>query len=262
MSFKSKGHINSIKRNIDCMRNNGLKTIDTYDNEQIKSEFQNEKTLDNVIIENLKNKNTEKAFDLILKFKNELMRNLKIIKNEGENAFDKYCIEYSIEDTKELHFIQNGLFDLIFQNCFYKNNEFYFYDQEWIEENIPIEFILYRSLVYSEGIRKYIPAEEILKKLEITKKQEELFKKLDDKIQNKIRNNNIWELSNSGISMKEIHTQILTLQHQINLSSIQNNEMREEYEKLQSRFDEMKKNYDSIVNSKTWKIIKHFKKSK
>ena len=255
MSLKSKEHINTIKRNIDCMNNNKLKTIDTYNENQIKSQFQDAKTLDNVIIEKLKNQEIEEGFDLILKFKKELIENLTIDENKENNAFDKFEIKYDEQDIQSLHFTPNGLFDLIFQNCFYINNEFYFYDQEWMEEKIPIEFILYRSIVYCEGIRKYIPTEELLDKLGITEKQEELFKQLDDKIQHEIRNDNIWQLNNSGINMKDMHIQILTLQHQINLSSIQNNELREENE-------ELKKNYSSIVNSRTWKIIQHLKKSK
>ena len=64
------------------------------------------------------------------------------------NVFQKYNIEIDEETKSKLNFIKYGIFDLIFQNCFLINNEYYFYDQEWIEENIPLEFIIYRAITY------------------------------------------------------------------------------------------------------------------
>ena len=38
---------------------------------------------------------------------------------------------------------------MTFKNCFYLENEFYFFDQEWYSSNLPVEYILYRSLPVS-----------------------------------------------------------------------------------------------------------------
>ena len=43
-------------------------------------------------------------------------------------------------------FIKYGLWDLTLRNVFLINNELYVYDQEWLEENVPIEFIIFRSI--------------------------------------------------------------------------------------------------------------------
>lgn len=40
-----------------------------------------------------------------------------------------------------------------FSKLLYIDNEFYFYDQEWEEDNVPIDFILYRAIKYFDRIK-------------------------------------------------------------------------------------------------------------
>ena len=246
MNFKSKEHINSIKDNIDYMNSLEIKTLDTYSEDEIKNEFQNEETLDNVIIEKMKKGNIQEGIELIIKFKEMLMKKIKVSLNTENNAFDKYGILYTEKDIDKMHFAEKGLLDLIFQNCFYINNEFYFYDQEWMEKKIPIEFIIYRSILYSGGIREFITMDELLEKLGINSTQAVLFKMLDDKIQDKIRNNVMWNLNNAGTSIKETHTKILTLQHQVNLLNLEINKIKEESKKVKEESQNTKSENEKL----------------
>ena len=52
-------------------------------------------------------------------------------------------------------------------------------------------------------------------------------------VTNSDRNNTIWKLSKNGINVKEIHSKVLTLQHQINLMALEKNNIREEIQKLE-----------------------------
>lgn len=273
MISRSKEHINSIKNNIDYMKASGIKTLDTYNENEIENAFQNEETLDNVIIDKMKSGNIQEGMKLIIQFKEMLMAKLKIVENIENNAFDKYEIPYNQKDIENMHFVEKGLLDLIFQNCFYINNEFYFYDQEWMEERIPIEFIIYRSIIYCNGIREFFTIEKLFEKLEINSRQAELFKNLDDKIQDKIRNNVMWNLNKSGIRIKEIHTKMLTLQHQVNLLNIELNKVNEENQKvkeekqiIENELEEIRQKQLEEENKRkqkiTYKIMKFIKNEK
>ena len=105
---------------------------------------------------------------------------LEITENIEKNIFIKYKIECDKSLLDKLTFVKNGLWDLIFQNCFVIDDEWYFYDQEWQEENIPIEYILYRAILYFHESKKYISDNEIFEKLEILEFVD-IFKQLDDK---------------------------------------------------------------------------------
>ena len=68
----------------------------------------------------------------------------------------------------------------------------YFFDQEWKEKNLPIEYILYRSILYTISLRRYINIEDLLKEYNLNPFRE-LFTKLDNKLQEKIRDDRIWQ---------------------------------------------------------------------
>lgn len=272
----AKAHIEDIKNNINILKTSNIKTIDTYDEEQIISKCQNtELLLDKVIINNLENGQTEHAMDIIEGFKNELQEKLEK-SEEQTNCFDKYKIDYNPEDISKLHFIKNGLWDLIFQNCFYIENEFYFYDQEWFEENIPVEFIMYRAIKYFDKISNYISKEELYKKLNITEKVIEVFEALDNELQSQIRDEKIWKsltqkdirniLSKTNkLEQENIHLNAVVTQYSDHIKNLENG--MEEAKKIiegqsatiaqqNTRISQQDNQINSIVNSKSWKITK------
>ena len=61
--------------------------------------------------------------------------------------------------------IQTGYLDMIFRNCFWIDGQRYWFDQEWILENVPVKFVLYRAIVsfYSDyqKMNELIPLTEI-----------------------------------------------------------------------------------------------------
>ena len=216
---ESENHIKNVKKNIDIMRKSSLKTIDSYDNEKIISKYVENDTFDKVIIKAVKNDKNE-AIELIKKYKQQLVDNLEC-ETMKKNVFDKYCIEYDEETIEQMKFTKYGLWDLIFQNCFYIDNDFYFYDQEWMEENIPIDFILYRAIKYFIQIRKYISIDELYEILDINEEKIKLFEELDNKIQENSRNNMVWQRQKNGKTVEEMRIQKLTDNHTINLLNIE-----------------------------------------
>ena len=259
---ESKKHIEETKENIEIIKESNLKTLDDYNENEIISKFSKEKTLDEIIIELFKNNQKDEAIDLMKRFKNEIKEKLKPGDIE-KNVFDKYEIKYNKEDLLSMYFVKDGLWDLIFQNCFFINQEFYFYDQEWKEENLPIDFIMYRAVKYFGRLKKYISDEDLYKILEIDKGKIKLFDELDDKIQEKIRSEYMWKLTKQGKNATELKTDILTLNHQINLLNIEkakNEQQISEKEQIIAQKDQeiqgLKNQLNAIYNSTSWKITK------
>ena len=259
---ESRKHIEETKENIEIIKESNLKTLDDYNENGIISKFSKEKTLDEIIIELFKNNQKDEAIDLMKRFKNEIKEKLKPGDIE-KNVFDKYEIKYNKEDLLSMYFVKDGLWDLIFQNCFFINQEFYFYDQEWKEENLPIDFIMYRAVKYFGRLKKYISDEDLYKILEIDKGKIKLFDELDDKIQEKIRSEYMWKLTKQGKNATELKTDILTLNHQINLLNIEkakNEQQISEKEQIITQKDQeiqgLKNQLNAVYNSTSWKITK------
>lgn len=244
-------HIQEMKENIDIIKKSKLKTIDFYDDEKVISTYTDEKTLDKIIIQTLK-EDKNKAIELMKKFKQELMEKLEE-SNSEENVLDRYKIPYDKAKISNMKFAKYGLWDMTFQNCFYRENEFYFYDQEWKEENLPIDFILYRAAKYFNKIRDYFTVEEVYKILGIEEENIPMLEKLDDKIQEKIRNEVFWKIQNQGKSVQDMKIQKLTDNHTINL-------LRMELGAKNNEIEELKKEINQIYQSKSWKITEPLRK--
>ena len=202
-------HIHNIKENIELLNNAGIKTLDKFENDSIVSKYaKNEITLDKMIINLLKENKKEEAINKIIQFKTEILEKFEISDDITNNVFDKFNIEYDKEKIKELTFVKQGLYDLIFQNCFVINDEFYVYDQEWKEEKLPIEYILYRALKNLPEIKEYFDIDELYKKFNISDFVETL-ESLDQTILKDLYNDFLWEIYvrayTSGVREKEIN---------------------------------------------------------
>lgn len=190
----AKEHIEQVKKNIDIMNQNNIKTLDSYDKEKIISKYQQEKeTLEEFLINKIESHDVEIAKEIIIKFYEELKEKLVKVEKK-ENVFEKYGLEYEKENIDNLNFVKYGLWDLIFQNTFYIDEEFVFYDQEWIEENIPVEYIMYRTIKYSMALQNLLTKETLYDIIGINKKNIELFDKLDEVLQQKIRCEEYWQI--------------------------------------------------------------------
>lgn len=255
---KSKKHIDSIKKNIDTLKELGINTLDSYDEEKIVSQYVEAKTLEDKLIEILKEQGKEKFIQKIKEYEQFLKDKLPKNTNIEKNVFQKYKIEENKELEEKLTFTKYGLWDLIFQNCFVLDNSYYFYDQEWQEENIPIEYIIYRAIIYFSTSKTYITDQEIFEGLDLVQ-YVELFKKLDDKIQEKIRNPLMW-----NIHMKE---EIVSNKYRKLKNEILNKEneilsLKSELEELKNENNKKTNALTIMENSLSWKITKPLRKIK
>ena len=272
---KSKEHLEKIKRNIEILKNSNINVLDSFENDKIISNLvKNEKSLDKNLVMIFKEKGQEEGLNEIVKFKNELENKLEKSEENCTNVFQKYNIEIDEETKSKLNFIKYGIFDLIFQNCFVINNEYYFYDQEWIEENIPLEFIIYRAVTYLCNSEKDIDSKYIFEKLEIDK-YIETFDKLETILQEQIKDDIIWKVH--AESHKTIKNMYDTFIHERNLEAGKTQEKLNELGQIINAKNETEQEYikeiqqknleigklsaelDYIKNSKSWKVTKPFR---
>lgn len=87
--------------------------------------------------------------------------------------FDEYCelIKKSSETYESDNLgivLKKGFIDLVPINCFYINNQFVFFDQEYCYENLPLNVLIFRALIliYADDIirQKKYPIEKLYKK--------------------------------------------------------------------------------------------------
>lgn len=266
---KSIEHFNRIKQNTDKLKKLGFNMLDTYDDEKLISSYAKpeSRSLDKIFLDVLIIDGIDAFLNKIKEYQNMLKEKLIVIDDIENNVFDKYEIEYNKEDLEGITFVQNGFWDLVFQNCFYENKEYLFYDQEWYDEKVPIEYIIYRTIVYFREVQKYMTTEQILERLGILK-YVELFRKLDDKIQEEIREPKVWNLFNN-IKIESDEYKKLFEQNYLNENII--NEMTQKIKSRRSSFEKEKQELElqliqsqniiqSIVNSRTWRWTEPLRK--
>lgn len=240
LNEKSIAHIKMIEKNIDILKKCDINTLDRYENLTIISAYQKDKnTLDKILIEKLKQGNVEEIKRIMKNLYLELQNKLEVVETD-KNVFDKYKIEYEKEDINNLTFIKYGFWDMILQNIFYIDNKYFFYDQEWIEENIPIEFLVYRTIAYNPEVIKHLNLKELLNEFNITDKNISLFQILDNKLQEKTRNETAWK----------IHTQVNNVDKI--LSSL--NAKSDEIKKLQNDKEIITQECQKLLNEKDARI--------
>lgn len=230
-SEKAQEHINKIKENIDILNKSEINTLDKFENNSVISKFvKNELTIDKVIVNLLKENKKEDAINQIRKFKEEILDKFETATTKDvteKNVFEKYNIQHDLEKmNNQLTFKKKGLFDLIFQNCFVINDQIYVYDQEWVEQNVPVEFILYRALKNLPEIKKYINIEEIYEIFKI-KDFIQVFDELDEIILGNLYDDFTW-----GIHAKA---------HRKTLEDKNNKEVEEKTLKQENEISELKK---------------------
>ena len=104
---------------------------------------------------------------------------------------------------QELNYMKKGYWDMITKNCFYINDEFIFFDQEWEKDYLPVEFILYRSIINSYDLVRKIDVDKLLEKLNILQ-YKAFFGEIDEKLREEIIDKQIHEAMYKKDNLKAI----------------------------------------------------------
>lgn len=182
----AKEHIERIAENAEELRKLGFIVLDKKEKDSIISDYINCETLDEIIVKSIKNNQIEKACSIIDNWYEDLKQKFLPIERTAINPNIKDLNE---EIINKLNIIKNGYIDIVFENIFYKDNEYILFDQEWYLEGIPQEFILYRAInnlyVYNQEIELIIPFKDMLERLKLVQFLD-TFKEIEKYIQNEI----------------------------------------------------------------------------
>lgn len=190
---KANKHTQNMIETIKNIKEENIEILDYEVNGKIYSKLiKNEKTLDKILaLED----DIEKIAQILNQYKNSLQKDsLKY-----EECKDKI----KDETLQNLHFLEKGYWDMIPKNCFYIDNKFIFFDQEWEESYLPVEFILYRAIINSYDLVRKINVDELLEKMEILQ-YKEIFEKMDSKLREKVLDQEIYEIMYNKNNLKAI----------------------------------------------------------
>ncbi len=177
--------MNNMKKNIEEMRETNIHLLDYEEEGKIYSQLiQEEKTISDIL--------EEKADDLeeIARILKDMQKDLFIntISYQEAKKYMKYSrVKLEEEKMKKLHFLKKAYIDMVPKNCFYREGNYWYFDQEWKKEYLPIEYITYRSIINSYELVKKIKIQELFKILQIDE-YIEWFQELEEEFRREVIN--------------------------------------------------------------------------
>lgn len=254
-------HYEKIKSNIKQLQEQGIKTVDYEIEGKIQSKYiEQELLLNNIITKALENEDIETVEKVMEQYIKTIKINTYQENDYQKTIFGKYKIDIENKEIiKELHFQRNGLWDMTFKNCFYIEGELYFFDQEWSEENLPAEYILYRSILYTISLRRFINIENWFEKYGL-QKYRELFEKLDNRLQKEIRDERIWKFysQNKNFDIDSTKQEVTNLNIRSKAQQDAMDNLLKEKNQTQKEYQEYKNMIEQRISSRIYRKIEEF----
>ena len=141
-------HVRQLFKNVNILKQAGIKIVEyRADNGMVVSDYIEKPLLEDVILNALKEGNTDEIYRLIDLMYGEILRSSEQI-SWKDNIL--YTLDLGIEENEELFgpILKIGFLDMSFRNAFYCEGEILWFDQEWVLEEVPAKFILYYVLTW------------------------------------------------------------------------------------------------------------------
>lgn len=160
--YKSFGekHLAQIEKNEINMKKEGVNVLSSvYEDEKLISDYVEAPTVEEVLLKAYRDKNKERIYEIWS------MVNREILKSSPESSWEKniiYGLSIDILSGKEKYgpILTSAYLDMILRNAFYKDEKITWFDQEWVLENVPAKFVLFRAI--NQFYQSYEEAAEVL----------------------------------------------------------------------------------------------------
>jgi len=257
---KSEEHFKQYIKNLIELKEKQFNCIERYTDNLIESDYiQNFKSLKEVLYEKYSENQKDEFYNIINQYRELLLKDKADIE-KNSTIFNKYDVAVDESILNEFDFVKSGFWDLIFQNCFINEGEFHCFDQEWKDEFVPVQFILYRCIIGYMGVINPVDIEEMFLNLGITK-YIDLFVKLEEKIQKTVRDETMYNFYTrkymSINEQKEVQIQNILKEQEKHLEIMKNiiNEKEVEIKEKDNIIRQIK-------GSRTWKYIEWIRRKK
>lgn len=199
----------------------------------------------------------DNIFSLIKKAGGKTVNNLK------DNIFSKYGMKLDKDEYARLHFLSNGVIDITPSNIIEKNDKYILIDQEWMEKNVPIEYIMYRGIITTIGKinDKYNLTELLFKKYDISY---DLMNELDQRFLSHIHGAeySIHTHYYNNVEVIDNVNDLLQMRYDYPLLREDNQVMKDTIKNLRNENDVLLYNFNLVLNSKGWKMLERLRKLK
>ena len=268
---KSKKHLENIMQNINNLKQANIQILDNIKDDKIVSRFVKEKLASQIISDNYKK--PEEILKILNKYKEEIF-NLSSPYEEGEETvLEKYIPDVDKNILPKFRYLKNGYWDMILKNCFIIDDKCVFFDQEWVEKNVPMEFLIYRSIVNIEKIRSRIEEYKLYEEMQI---QEfiPIFQELDNRITEKIFDKEMFSfyqkqhknpIYDNYYLQQEIKQQNEKIEEERNTIEEEKNtieKLKKQINNNNEKIEELEKRLTAIYESKSWKMVRKLSKIK
>ncbi len=199
----------------------------------------------------------DNIFELIKKAGGKTVNNLK------NNIFSKYGIKLNKDEYANLHFLANGVIDIIPSNIIEKDDKYVLFDQEWMEKNVPIEYIMYRGIITTIGKinDKYDLTKLLFKRYDINY---ELMNELDQRFLSHIHSEeySVHVHYYNNVEVIDNVNDLLHMRYDYPLLKEDNQVMKDTIKNLKDENDRLLYNFNLVLNSKGWKMLERLRKLK
>lgn len=271
LSEAAKEHLERMKYNLETLKKLGFSLLDTYEQDHIVSQYVKQVPIYQEIIAQLKKGNIEEGVRFIQKWYEQIFRLLMVtqIEEKEHTIFEQFSVPIRKELKEKLHFVKDGFLDLVLENTFEIDHQYYFFDQEWNYKNTPIEFILYRAIhnlySYFPKLEEIFSLDDCLKRFEILE-WKVYFDALEKCVQEDIIDDTIYQAFGKFYSYyysfqekeENIKSQDEYIKKQADQIAYLDHEMEERLQKMNSLEKEislLREELNRIYRSKSWKIL-------
>lgn len=155
-------NIERMAANLKELCENGIKTVECECKDGIvKMPFFKAPLLSS-ILDDFISQGKEAFIELFEKLYDNILRSSEVVDNKKNSLLT--------EDNREWNWgpiLKKCYFEMIPMNCFYDKGEFIYFDQEFVKENFPAKYTLYRALrntyIFHPNAQKCVPLEEMKK---------------------------------------------------------------------------------------------------
>lgn len=160
-------HLEATCNNMQKLAERGISFIPySIENNRLKSKYMTEVSLCELLYQAAQKRDKEQFYALL----DEVLKEVEAASDEVEQ---KQCMIYELgldEYTEEKDYgkiMAEGYLDMIPRNCFVRNDDLIWIDQEWILENVPSKYVLFRGILESYNsfpdMHEMIPFMEVIK---------------------------------------------------------------------------------------------------